>query len=134
MEDEMDKVAEEIERFHLTDTTTIKARKLRILQNITIDKNELTHFYKLLTSYRYIDEVDELRMGSYIRFFKLDTDTLDLGRGGFLADIQVQKQRIVLLFKNRNKFFKLKMDECILFQRNTAQENILIQILDHIKR
>lgn len=134
MEDEMDKVAQEIERFHLTDTRTIKDRKLRILQNITIDKDELTHYYKLLTSYRYIDEVDELRMGSYIRFFKLDTQTLDLGRGGFLADIQVVKQRIVLLFKNRNKFFKLKMDECILFQKNTQQENILIQILDQIKR
>ena len=134
MEDEMDKVAQEIERFHLTDTSTIKHRKLRILQNITIDKDELTHYYKLLTSYRYIDEVDELRMGSYIRFFKLDTQTLDLGRGGFLADIQVVKQRIVLLFKNRNRFFKLKMDECILFQKNTQQENILIQILDQIKR
>jgi hypothetical protein len=134
MEDEMDKVAQEIERFHLTDTRTIKDRKLRILQNITIDKDELTHYYKLLTSYRYIDEVDELRMGSYIRFFKLDTQTLDLGRGGFLADIQVIKQRIVLLFKNRTRFFKLKMDECILFQKNTQQENILIQILDQIKR
>jgi len=134
MEDEMDKVAQEIERFHLTDTRTIKDRKLRILQNITIDKDELTHYYKLLTSYRYIDEVDELRMGSYIRFFKLDTQTLDLGRGGFLADIQVVKQRIVLLFKNRTRFFKLKMDECILFQKNTEQENILIQILDQIKR
>ena len=134
MEDEMDKVAQEIERFHLTDTSTIKHRKLRILQNITIDKDELTHYYKLLTSYRYIDEVDELRMGSYIRFFKLDTQSLDLGRGGFLADIQVVKQRIVLLFKNRNRFFKLKMDECILFQKNTQQENILIQILDQIKR
>ena len=43
MEDEMDKVAQEIERFHLTDTSTIKHRKLRILQNITIDKDELTH-------------------------------------------------------------------------------------------
>ena len=134
MEDEMDKVAQEIERFHLTDTSTIKHRKLRILQNITIDKDELTHYYKLLTSYRYIDEVDELRMGSYIRFFKLDTQSLDLGRGGFLADIQVVKQRIVLLFKNRTRFFKLKMDECILFQKNTQQENILIQILDQIKR
>jgi hypothetical protein len=56
-----------------------------------------------------------------------------LGRGGFLADIQVINQHIVLLFKNRNRFFKLKMDECFLFQKNTPQENLLIQILDQIK-
>ena len=134
MEDEMDKVAEEIERYHLTDTKTIKARKIQILQNITIEKEELLQYYKLLSQYRYIDEVDELRMGNYIRFFNLDTKTVKLGRGGFLADIQVHNQRIVLLFKNRNRFFKLRMDECILFQKNTAQENILIQILDQIKR
>jgi len=133
MDQELDKVAKEIEQYHLTDTRTIKARKTLILKNITIDKEELTRYQKLLLQYRYIDEVDELRMGSYLRFFKLDTDTLDLGRGGFLADIQVHQQRIVLLFKNRNRFFRLKMDECILFQKNTSQEELLIQILDHVK-
>lgn len=133
MEDELEKIAEEIDNYHLTDTRTMKERKTLILKKITLDKEEMNHFQKILIDYRYIDEVDELRLGSYIRFFKLDVKTLELGRGGFLADIQVKQQRIVLLFKNRNRFFKLKMDECILFQKNSSQENILIQILDQIK-
>ena len=133
MDDELDKVAQEIEKYHLTDTNTQKARKHLILQKVTIDKKEHSHYQKLLVDYRYVDEVDELRMGSYLRFFNLDVKTLELSRGGFLADIQVSNHRIVLLFKNRNRFFKLKMDECILFQKNTNQEKILIQILDHIK-
>lgn len=133
MENELEKIAEEIYNYHLTDTHTMKERKTLILKKITIEKKEMNHYQKLLIDYRYIDEVDELRLGSYIRFFKLDVKTLELGRGGFLADIQVKQQRIVLLFKNRNRFFKLKMDECILFQKNTSQENILIQILDQIK-
>jgi hypothetical protein len=133
MEDALEKVAEEIEQYHLTNTSTIKERKTHILKQLTMDKEEMMNYQKLLVHYRYVDEVDELRMGSYLRFFKLNTTTLELGRGGFLADIQVSQQRIVLLFKNRNKFFKLKMDECILFQKNTAQEAVLIQILDQIK-
>jgi len=133
MEDELDKIAEEIDNYHLTDTRTMKERKTLILKKITIEKKEMNNYQKLLLDYRYVDEVDELRLGSYIRFFKLDVETLELGRGGFLVDIQVKQQRIVLLFKNRNRFFKLKMDECILFQKNTSQENILIQILDQIK-
>lgn len=133
MENEMDKVAEEIDKYHLTDTETIKERKTIILKDITLDKKELNHYQKLLLDYRYIDEVDELRIGNYIRFFKLDTETIELGRGGFLVDIQVNKHRIVLLFKNKNRFFKLKMDESLLFQKNTRQEKVLIQILDHIK-
>ncbi len=133
MEYEMDKVVEEIEQRHLTDTQTIQERKTIILKKITLDKKEMNHYQTLLLHYRYVDEVDELRLGSYIRFFKLNTNTLELGRGGFLADIQVHNQRIVLLFKNRNRFFRLKMDECFLFQKNTEQENLLIQILDQIK-
>ena len=133
MEDEMDKIAEEIEKYHITDTKTIRDRKNLILYKITLDKKEMNHFQNLLLEYRYIDEVDELRLGSYLRFFKLNTKTLDLGRGGFLADIKLINQQIVLLFKNRNRFFQLRMDECILFQKNTTQENTLIQILDQIK-
>jgi hypothetical protein len=134
MEDELDKVAEEIEKYQLTDTRTIKERKFMILKKITLDRQELSNYQKLLIYYRYVDEIDELRIGSYIRFFKLNTTTLKLGAGGFLVDIQVSKQGIVLLFKNRTRFFKLRMEECILFQKNTQQENILIQILDQIKR
>ena len=121
-------------QYHITDSNTIQYRKKQILHKLVLDKEEMSHYQKLLREYRYVDELDELRLGSYIRFFRLTTDTLDLRSGGFLADIQMNQEQIVLLFKNRNKFFKLKLNECILFQKNTTQEKILIQILDQIKR
>jgi hypothetical protein len=133
MENEMDKIVEDIQKYQLTDTITIQERKRTILKNIVLDSTELNHYQKLLKEYRYVDEIDELRLGSYIRFFRLDTDTLELGRGGFLADIQIYKQQIQLLFKNRNRFYKINMNSSILFQKNTPQERVLIQILDQIK-
>jgi len=133
MENEMDKMIDEMNQYHITDSNTIQYRKKQILQKVVLDKDEMNHYQKLLREYRYVDEVDELRLGSYIRFFRLTTNTLELRSGGFLADIQMNEE-IVLLFKNRNKFFKLKLNECILFQKNTTQEKILIQILDQIKR
>lgn len=133
MENEMDQIVEDIQKYNLTDTTTIQERKRSILKKIVVDVKELNNFQKLLKDYRYVDEIDELRLGSYIRFFRLDTETLELGRGGFLADIQIYKQQVQLLFKNRNRFYKLNMNTNILFQKNTPQENILIQILDQIK-
>jgi len=130
--DELDQVVDEIQKYQITDTRTIRDRKKKILDSLLLEPEELKHYQHLLSEYRYVDEIDELRMGSYIRFFKLNTDSLDLGRGGFLADIKMN-QTIVLLLKNRNRFFQLKMEECILFQKNTKQEEVLIQILDHIK-
>jgi hypothetical protein len=136
MDSELDKVVEEIQQYQLTDTRTIKERKKKILDTLFLEPELMKHYQSLLLEYRYVDEVDELRMGSYIRFFRLNTDPdfLTLGRGAFLADIKIQKHVIILLMKNRNYFFNLKMDECILFQKNTNQEKVLIQILDQIKR
>ena len=133
MENEMDKMIDEMNQYHITDSNTIQYRKKQILQKLVLDKEEMNHYQKLLREYRYVDEVDELRLGSYLRFFRLTTDSLELRSGGFLADI-LMNEEIVLLLKNRNRFFKLKMNECILFQKNTTQEKILIQILDQVKR
>jgi len=133
MEDEMDKMIEEIQQYQITDSRTIRERKRKILQKIVLDSKEMDHYQELLKEYRFVDEVDELRIGSYIRFFRLNTDTLSLRNGGFLVDIKIHKQIISLLFKNRNQFFKIKMDDCLLFQKHTSQEHILIQILDQIK-
>lgn len=134
LDDTMDKVVEEIERYRLTTSEIARKRKNEVLKSLTIDPKEMREFQKLLTEYRYVDEVDEFRVGSYLRFFKLTTNTLTLGNGGFLVDFQLHKQQIILLFKNRNRFFRLKMEESMFFQKNTPQEKILIQILDQIKR
>jgi hypothetical protein len=133
MDSEMDKIIDEIKQYHITDSRTIQERKKKILQNVVLEKDEMRHYQKLLLEYRYVDEVDELRLGSYLRFFRLTTDTLVLRSGGFLSDIQIKNEEIVLLLKNRARFFNLKLNECIFFQKNTAQERLLIQILDQIK-
>jgi hypothetical protein len=131
--DELDEVIEEIQKYQITDTRTIRERKQKVLDTLLLEPEELKHYQTLLKEYRYVDEIDELRIGSYLRFFRLNTESLELGTGGFLADIKRSKQSMLLLLKNRNRFFQLKMDTCILFQKNTKQEDILIQIMDHLK-
>ena len=133
MENEMDNMIDEIKQYHITDSDTIQYRKKQILKKLSLEKEDMHKYQTLLRDYRYVDEVDELRMGSYLRFFRLTADDLLLGSGGFLADIKLKQDQIVLLLKNKNKFFNLKLNECILFQKNTNQEKLLIQILDQIK-
>ena len=133
---EMNKIKEEIEKYNLTDSSNIKTIKNDILQKMLFKGSELKQYHKLLKNYRYIDEIDELRYGSYIRWFnisKSQTQTLELLRGGFIVDIKQIKDDIQILCKNGIKlFFTLKMSQCIIFQKNTKQEELLIQILDHV--
>ena len=109
--------------------------KNNILQRMLFDREELKMYHKLLTHYRYIDEIDELKYGSYIRWFKLkDKETLKLMNGGFIIEIkQNSKNEIVIVCKNYGRLFSLKMNETIIFQKNTSQEELLIKILDYVK-
>jgi hypothetical protein len=133
MDQELEEVMEEIKKYNIQDSKTIKQSKIDILKEILDDPKELKEYYKLLKEYRYVDELDELRYGSYIRWINISKEplTLTLMRGGFIADI-TNKNGINILCKNRNKFFTIKMDRSVIFQKNTSQEKLLIQILDHI--
>ena len=134
MDQELEEVMEEIKKYNLQDSNTIKQAKLDILKQLLDNKNEIKEYYKLLKEYRYVDELDELRYGSYIRWINIAREqiSLSLMRGGFIADI-TNKNGINILCKNRNKFFTIKMEKSVIFQKNTNQEKLLIQILDHIK-
>ena len=135
MDSEINKAFSEIEERKLLTTGELKSIKNDILQKMLFEKNELKNYHKLLTNYRYVDEIDELRYGSYIRWFNLKKiKSLKLLNGGFIVYIKTNNKDIIILCKNsQNRFFNLKMNECIIFQKNTKQEELLIKILDHIQ-
>jgi hypothetical protein len=135
MDTEINKAFSEIEERKLLTTGELKSIKNDILQKMIFEKDELKYYHKLLTNYRYVDEIDELRYGSYIRWFNLNKfKSLKLLNGGFIVDIKTNNKDIIILCKNaQNRFFNLKMSECFIFQKNTRQEELLIKILDHVQ-
>ena len=139
MNEELDKIVDDIHKYKLEnlDSTTIKKIKYDVLKSISENKKKLAYFYKLLNEYRYIDEVDEIRLGSYIRFFNLNKSnkmgSLELMRGGFICDLKPSKKHILIVCRNGPRFFNIKLNECIIFQKNSRQEQILIEIIDHLK-
>jgi hypothetical protein len=134
MEEELEEVMKEIKKYNIQDSDTIKQSKIDMLKELLSNNSEIKEYYKLLKEYRYVDEIDELRYGSYIRWFNIKDPnaTLTLLRGGFIVDI-TNKNGINILCKNRNKFFTIKMERSVIFQKNTNQEKLLIEILDHIQ-
>jgi hypothetical protein len=134
MEEELEEVMKEIKKYNIQDSETIKQAKIDMLKELLSNNSEIKEYYKLLKEYRYVDEIDELRYGSYIRWFNIKDPhaTLTLLRGGFIVDI-TNKNGINILCKNRNKFFTIKMEQSVIFQKNTSQEKLLIEILDHIQ-
>jgi len=135
MEDEMERILEEMDKYNLTDHATIQKQKKKILSRLLETETERKAYLKLLVDYRYVDEMDEFRLGSYVRYFNMNKDHgIELLRGGFIVDLQTREEKVYLLCKNgANKFFKIPLHDSIIFQKNTKQEKLLLDILDHLK-
>lgn len=111
----------------------IKSIKNNILQKLQLDKETLKDYHSKLKNYRYIDEINELKYGNFIRSINLNKESLDeikLNNGGFLIDIKPTNDGIILTLRNRrNNIYSLKMNENIIFQKLNEQEEIILTIL-----
>ena len=116
-------------------TEIIRKTKHKILKELSLSRNELKLFHSKLENYRFIDECHEIKYGTYIRYIKLtDPTNIKLMNGGLICDISITNDAILIKCKNNmNKFFSIKMNECLIFQKITEEERLLLVVLDYIK-
>lgn len=134
----MEQIIQELDNKNLLhlNSSKIKEMKNNILQKLYLTREELLKYHKVLNKYRYVDELDEIKLGSYIRWFNLrNIENLKLTNGGILIDVQPGIDDINLICKNnRNKIFSLSLNKCIVFQKINYQEELLIKIVDYIQK
>tara|TARA_Y100000389_G_scaffold100824_1_gene97546 strand:- start:11836 stop:12276 length:441 start_codon:yes stop_codon:yes gene_type:complete len=117
-------------------SSKIKELKNNILQKLYFKREELINYHKKLKEYRYVDELDEIKIGAYIRWFNLNNmENLKLTNGGIIIDIKTGIDDVLIICKNYyNKIFTLQLNKCIIFQKINYQEKILINIVDYIQK
>jgi hypothetical protein len=119
-------------------TQKINELNLKVINELQLSKKEALNILRKLNGYKYADEMDDLKYGTYIRWIKLDNpDDLTLTQGAIFTDIKITEQGVNLICKNfgySNKRFTIKMDECLIFRKLTNQELILLSALDHLSK
>ena len=105
-----------IEKHDLHDTT------------ITLD------YLRKLREYKYVDEIKDLHYGAYIRWIPIkDPANTPLYKGGIVCDMDVTDSGINIKCKTtHNRFYRFKMDECLIFQKLSSQENVILAALNHL--
>ena len=118
---------------HLT-TKKIQELNLNILKELGLPKNDTLDMLKQLTTYKYVDEIKELKYGRFIRWVPIkDPTKLKMTKGGIICDIKVTDNGIQIVCKNFiHRHFQFNMDECLIFQRLSSQELVLLSALDHL--
>ena len=124
------------ENEHLINMTTEKLNNMKreILTEIQLSPQEVAEYMQKLREYKYIDEMNHIRHGSFIRWIPIsDPENIHLTSGGIICDIKIADTGVHLVCKNfAKKHYQIKMDECLVFQKLSGQEQVLLAALDHL--
>lgn len=108
---------------------------LNIIKELHLDKPTTLDYLKKLKGYRYVDEINDLKHGSFIRWIPItDPSYLPLHHCGMICDIKITDNGVLITCKNfMHRHYTFKMDECLIFQKLTTQEKVIIHALDHLE-
>jgi hypothetical protein len=106
----------------------------KILKELHLDRELMINYFKKLKGYKYVDELNDLKYGGFIRWIPItDPDYLPLNQCGIICDIIISDDGIYIVCKNfMHRHYRFKMDECLIFQKLTSQELIILNALDHL--
>jgi hypothetical protein len=119
--------------FGLT-TKKILEMNLKILKELHLDRETTLDYLNKLKGYRYVDEIKDLKYGVYIRWIPItDPNNIQLKYCGIICDIKITDNGVIIVCKNfMHRHYQFKMDECLIFQKLTTQEQIILSALDHL--
>jgi hypothetical protein len=105
-----------------------------MLQQLQLSRDVLKQLHKKLKGYRYINDLKDLKYGSYIRWISLkNPEKIYLTNGGIMCDVLFLKNGVNILCKNyRNRFFQINFDSNMIFQQISNQEQIILEVIKHL--
>jgi hypothetical protein len=111
---------------------------LKIINELQLNRSEALELMKKLKGYRYIDELDDLKYGTYIRWIPIqDPNNIYITKGALFCEYKIKDEGVYLICKNygfTTKHFQIKLDENLVFQKLTVQELVLLSALDHLSK
>lgn len=133
----------------------INTIKYNVLMRIGLEDDELESMLLKLSDYRYVEELQDIHHGAFIRYIPLvdtsknkskkcnsDDDNHEkkdneviLKQGGFICDIKILSSGVQLLCRSHfRKMFQLRLDEVLLFQKLTKQEEVILSVFDYLHK
>ena len=110
--------------------------KKMILNELNLNKNEQQDILNKLLNYRLVDEIKDIEVGNYIRWISIkeDVEEIKLTNGGHIVSLEIENDGLHIKCKNRfNNIFEIRLDENIIFQKLTNQEEVLLKVIDYLE-
>ena len=134
---DLDEIFDGVDTPSYLETTSfeeIHQRTYQVLRERIRDADQIAEFSGKLADYRVIDEVFEIQMGKYIRYIPLNKEEFTFGGGGVVVDIRFLDSGTQILCKNRNRFFQIKFDQHLVFQKLSFDEQLFLMVKAYLAK
>ncbi len=115
---------------------TIREMTLKILKELELPKKETVDIFNKLKDYKYVDEMNDLKYGTFIRWIPIENpDNIHLTKGALFCEMKITDDGVFCVCKNLGysaRHFQISMDKNLIFQKLTGQELVLLSALDHL--
>ena len=116
----------------------IKEMNLQVLKELCLPKQYTLDILRKLNDYKYVDEMNELKYGAYIRWINIETpDNIHLTKGAIFCEMKITDDGVFCICKNygfNSRHFQISIDKNLIFQKLTDQELVLLSALDHLSK
>lgn len=115
---------------------TIREMTLKVLKELELPKKETVDIFNKLKDYKYVDEMNDLKYGTFIRWIPIENpDNIHLTKGALFCEMKITDDGVFCVCKNLGysaRHFQISMDKNLIFQKLTGQELVLLSALDHL--
>ena len=119
-------------------TDKIRDMNLNILKELHLTKQDTLDILQKLRDYKYVDEMNELKYGAYIRWIPIEDPTnIHLTKGAIFCEMKITDDGVFCVCKNygfKSRHFQISIDKNLIFQKLTDQELVLLSALDHLSK
>ena len=116
----------------------IKEMNLNVLKELQLPRKDTLEIFNKLKEYKYVDEMNELKYGTFIRWIPIeDPNNIYLTKGALFCEMKITDDGVFCICKNygfNSRHFQISMDKNLIFQRLTDQELVLLSALDHLSK
>jgi NDP-sugar pyrophosphorylase family protein len=103
------------------------------INSFSINPKLCFEYCQKLVGYRMVDDIHELHKGKHIRWIRESSPKLT--NGGIVMDIKfLDTGTHVLCMSNGNRFIQIKFDDCIIFQKMSLEEQLIMMAYDYLDK
>lgn len=113
----------------------LREQRIEALMQLELPDDELATWLMKLEKYRFVDELQHVQLGRFVRWVPLtNPDKLRLVTGGFVCGIYIEEKGIEIAVLVHRKYVQhFFFDNVLLFQKFTPQEEILLSLVDYLE-